>query len=72
MYRTPSINLASIMLTKDIKLVNNIKDGKQYIFEFEDSKEREKIIIDYINGDLDLNIKDFLKNKRTLANIINS
>lgn len=71
-YRTTSLNIASILLTKKIELLRHVNKKKQFTFVFNNRTDIEGIITNYINGNLELNIKDFLDNKTVLANIIKS
>ncbi|GAQ26037.1 DUF5659 domain-containing protein [Tepidanaerobacter syntrophicus] len=68
-YRTKSINIATVLLTQGVKLKRVEGDREKY-FVFEDTEDRPKIIQDFINKELKVNINDFLNNQKNLKNLI--
>lgn len=68
-YRTKSINIATVLLTEGIKL-KRVEGGREKYFVFEDTEDRLRIIQDYINRELKVNVNDFLNNQKNLKNLI--
>lgn len=68
-YRTKSINIATVLLTEGIKL-KRVEGGREKYFIFEDTEDRPRIIQDYINRELKVNVNDFLNNQKNLRNLI--
>lgn len=68
-YRTKSINIATVLLTEGIKL-KRVEGGREKYFVFEDTEDRLRIIQDYINRELKVNVNDFLNNQKNLRNLI--
>lgn len=61
-YKTSDIYVAALLRTAGLKFVGLTKNGVRGVFEFEDSPEREKLILDFFNGQVVQNIRQYVDN----------
>jgi hypothetical protein len=59
-YKTSDIYVAALLRTAGLKFLGVIKNGGRGVFEFEDSPEREKLILDFFNGQVVQNIRQYV------------
>lgn len=68
-YKTNSLNIAAVLLTQGIKL-KRVEGGREKYFIFQDTEDRPRIIQDFINRELEVNVNDFLNNQKNLRSLI--
>ena len=68
-YKTNSLNIATVLLTQGIKL-KRVEGGREKYFIFQDTEDRPRIIQDFINRELKVNVNDFLNNQKNLRSLI--
>jgi len=59
-YTTKDIYIASMLRTAKLKFIGVSKSEGRGIFKFEDSPEREKLIIDFYNGQVMQNVREYV------------
>lgn len=69
-FDTHDIYTAAALKTAGLKLVAVRKDGQRGIFVFEDTKDRPKLIMDFFNGDLEQNVKQYVNNWLALKTLV--
>jgi len=63
MYNTKDLKFSVILLTLGHKLVSSYKQGREVWFEFDiDEDQVNQIMVNYINEDLEVNVKKLFKN----------
>ena len=60
-YATSDIHLATALRVAGLKFVGISREGRKGTFKFEDSPQREQIVMDFYNGDLIQNVKQFIE-----------
>jgi len=66
--KTKDFGLASLMLSKNKKLLNHVRDEYgRYWFEFEDDKQLEN---DFYTNDAVVQVQDFLNAQRRIKSLI--
>lgn len=58
---TTDIHLATALRVSGLKFVGVSKNGSKGTFVFEDTPEREKIVMAFYNGELIQNVKQFIE-----------
>ena len=61
-YKTSDIYIAALLRTAGLKFLGVTKNGVRGVFEFEDSPDREKLILDFFNGEVVQNIRQYIDN----------
>lgn len=69
MYKTKSLNIATVLITMGIRL-KSVEGGIEKTFIFEEDDRIDEILKSFVNGDLRVNIKEFLNNNRILKTLI--
>ncbi|MEQ2130289.1 DUF5659 domain-containing protein [Caldanaerobacter subterraneus KAk] len=69
MYKTKSLNIATVLMTMGIRL-KSVEGGIEKTFIFEEDDRIDEILKSFVNGDLRVNIKEFLNNNRILKTLI--
>lgn len=59
-YTTGDIYVASLLRTAGLKFIGITKAGNRGVFTFEDSPEREKLILDFYNGEAVQNVRQYV------------
>ncbi len=59
-YRTSDIYIAALLRTANLKFLGLTKNGARGVFEFEDSPERERLILDFYNGHVVQNVRQYI------------
>jgi len=63
-YKTSDIYVAALLRTAGHKFIGLTKSGVRGVFEFEDlsPSEREKLVVDFFNGQVIQNIRQYVDN----------
>lgn len=69
MYKTKSLNIATVLMTMGVRL-KNVEGSVEKTFVFEEDSRIDEILKSFANGDLRVNIKEFLNNNRILKTLI--
>ena len=59
-FSTGDIYIAALLKTAGLNFIGITKDGTRGIFRFDDSPEREKLILDFYNGRAVQNVKAYV------------
>jgi hypothetical protein len=59
-YSTGDIYIAALLRTAGLKFLGVARNGIRGIFKFEDSPERERLILDFYNGEAVQNIRQYV------------
>jgi len=59
-FSTGDIYVAALLKTAGLNFIGITKNGPRGIFKFEDSPEREKLILDFYNGRAMQNVKAYV------------
>ena len=69
-WSTKDLATASFFVMKGMRLVDCVKDGNKVIFVFEDSPEREKLLMGYLNNEVTVAPQAFLNAIRNMKAMI--
>jgi hypothetical protein len=69
-YLTEDLYVASALKTAGLKFIGVSKRGERGIFKFEDSPNREKLVLDFYNGDLVQGVRQYVDNWMRLKKIV--
>ena len=59
-FSTGDIYIAALLKTAGLNFIGITKEGARGIFKFDDSPEREKLILDFYNGRAMQNVKAYV------------
>ncbi len=59
-YETGDIYVASALRNGGMKFIRVTKSGGKGIFQFEDSPEREKLVVGFYSGELTQNVRQYV------------
>jgi len=69
-YLTDDLYVASALKTAGLKFIGISKRGERGVFKFEDSPNREKLILDFYSGDLVQSVRQYIDNWIRLKKLV--
>ena len=69
-FETSDLYLAALLKTAGMNFIGLTKNGSRGIFKFEDSSEREMLILDYFNGRAVQNIRVFVNHWMSFKKLV--
>jgi len=71
-YSTSDIYVASLLRTAGLKFVDITKTGNKGVFAFEDSPERERLILDFYGGGVVQNVREYIDHWMNFKKLVES
>jgi hypothetical protein len=71
-FSTSDIYVASLLRTAGVKFLAIRKDGPRGFFIFEDSPAREKLVVDFFNGEAVLNVRQYVDHWMNFKKLVES
>jgi len=71
-YTTADIYVASLLRTAGLKFLGITKTGNRGVFTFEDSPEREQLILDFYNGEAVQNVRQYVDHWMNFKKLVES
>jgi hypothetical protein len=69
-YRTSDIYVAALLRTAGLRFLGVSKNGSRGVFEFQDSPERGNLILDFYNGQVVQNVRQYIDHWMHLKKLV--